>query len=121
MLSIFFVLSFVAVSATKLHENCDELYKGFKLKWNRKYADQEDQLRYYHFNPHFNTLTVKSLSTILPIISIILFSIHTNSSFFLDFRNSVFCANMLKADKLNELNGSPSFGVSKFADRTDEG
>ena len=28
---------------------------------------------------------------------------------------------MLKADKLNDLNGSPAFGVSKYADRTDEG
>ena len=28
---------------------------------------------------------------------------------------------MLKADKLNDLNGSPAFGVSKFADRTEEG
>ena len=41
-----------AVSATKLHENCDELYKGFKLKWNRKYPDQEDQLRYNHLNTY---------------------------------------------------------------------
>ena len=28
---------------------------------------------------------------------------------------------MLKADKLNVLNGSPSFGVTKYADRTDKG
>jgi len=34
-------------------------------------------------------------------------------------RRDLFCANMLKADKLNEENGSDSFGVSKFADRTD--
>lgn len=28
---------------------------------------------------------------------------------------------MLKADELNKLNGSPAFGVSKFADRTEKG
>ena len=47
MLSALVLTSVAVISATKLHENCDELYKGFKLKWNRKYADQEDQLRYY--------------------------------------------------------------------------
>jgi len=35
-------------------------------------------------------------------------------------RHAVFCQNMKKADQLNELNGSPAFGVSKFADRTEE-
>ncbi len=33
-------------------------------------------------------------------------------------RKSVFCENMKEADRLNELNGTPSFGVSKFSDRT---
>ena len=35
-------------------------------------------------------------------------------------RGAVFCQNMKKADSLNELNGAPAFGVSKFADRTED-
>lgn len=35
-------------------------------------------------------------------------------------RRSIFCDNMKRADSLNDLNGSPAFGVSKFADRSEK-
>lgn len=35
-------------------------------------------------------------------------------------RQSIFCQNMKRADSLNEINGSPAFGVSKFADRSEK-
>jgi len=35
-------------------------------------------------------------------------------------RRGIFCENMKEADRLNDLNGSPAFGVSKFSDRTHE-
>ena len=35
-------------------------------------------------------------------------------------RHDIFCTNMKKADELNVLNGSPAFGVSKYADRSEK-
>jgi len=35
-------------------------------------------------------------------------------------RYGIFCENMKEADRLNELNGSPAFGISKFSDRSFE-
>lgn len=35
-------------------------------------------------------------------------------------RNAFFCENMKKADELNIINGSPAFGVTKFADRSEK-
>jgi hypothetical protein len=35
-------------------------------------------------------------------------------------RREIFCANMKKVDELNEMNGRPAFGVTKFADQTEE-
>ncbi len=35
-------------------------------------------------------------------------------------RRAIFSDNMVKADNLNELNGEPVFGISKFADWTDD-
>jgi cathepsin F len=35
-----------------------------------------------------------------------------------DTRHSIFCANMKDADRLNELNGATSFGITKFSDKT---
>ena len=34
-------------------------------------------------------------------------------------RRDIFCENMKNADRLNELNKTPVFGVTKFSDRTD--
>jgi hypothetical protein len=35
-------------------------------------------------------------------------------------RHDIFCKNMQRADRLNEANGSPAFGASKFADQTED-